>query len=242
MEIHGVSFSKKMHFFLDPQFDPKIGILNPEESKHAARVLRLKEGDEILIGDGRGKQYTSEISQISKQDVKVKVLGEQNFPLPLHKVTIAISPTKNLSRFEWFLEKATELGVSEIIPLISRRTERTRIKEERSEKIILNAAKQSQRAFIPKLQAVTAFEEFLKSEQKNGFIAHCIDDRTRHPIEVNPEGSESLILIGPEGDFTLEEVELAEKAGFKGVVLNENRLRTETAGILAVAMLQMSSR
>jgi len=238
----GFLFPKKMHFFLDPQFDPKIGTLNPEESKHAARVLRLKEGDTIFIGDGGGVQYTAEISQISKQDVKVNVLEKKGFPKPLHHVTVAISPTKNLSRFEWFLEKATELGVSEIIPLISRRTERTRIKEERSEKIILNAAKQSQRAFIPRLHPTTGFEELLISEHKNGLIAHCIDDKMRATVGVNPEGSESLILIGPEGDFTLEEVELAEKKGFKGVILNENRLRTETAGILAVAMLQMSLR
>jgi len=231
-----------MHFFLDSEFEPKHGILNPEESRHAARVLRLREGDEILIGDGRGVQYKAEISQISKQDVKVNVLEKKNFPKPLHHVTVAISPTKNLSRFEWFLEKATELGVSEIVPLISKRTERARIKDERSEKIILNAAKQSQRAYVPILRPTTSIEELLKSESNGGLIAHCIGEKKRATIKVNPEGSESLILIGPEGDFTLEEVELAEKAGFEGVVLNENRLRTETAGILAVAMLQMSSR
>lgn len=237
----GFLFQTKMHFFLDPYFDPKTGVLNPEESKHAARVLRLKEGDTILVGDGRGIQYTCEISRISKQEVQVNFFEEKAFPKPLHHVTVAISPTKNLSRFEWFLEKATELGVSEIIPLISRRTERTKIKEERSEKIILNAAKQSQRAFIPILHPTTEFEELIKSKHENGLIAHCIDDMARASIAVNPEGSQSLILIGPEGDFTLEEVELAEKKSFKGVILNENRLRTETAGILAVAMLRMPS-
>lgn len=242
MDIHGVSFSQKMHFFLDPEFDPKQGVLNPEESKHAARVLRLREGDEVLIGDGKGVQFTAQIEHISKQEVKLDVLGKKSFPKPLHRVTVAISPTKNLSRFEWFLEKATELGVSEIVPLISRRTERARIKEERSEKIILNAAKQSQRAYVPTLRATTIFQDLMNAESNGGLIAHCISDKRRIPIEVNHEGSESLILIGPEGDFTLEEVELAEQAGFKGVVLNENRLRTETAGILAVAMLQMSSR
>ncbi|MCZ4407536.1 RsmE family RNA methyltransferase [Cryomorphaceae bacterium 1068] len=231
-----------MHFFLDPEFDPKHGFLNPEESKHAARVLRLREGDEVLIGDGKGVQYTAKISQISKLDVKVSVLEKKSYPKPLHRVTVAISPTKNLSRFEWFLEKATELGISEIVPLISKRTERARIKDERSEKIILNASKQSQRAFVPILRPMITFEELVRKDSNGGLIAHCISDKKRTPIEVNPEGSESLILIGPEGDFTLEEVELAEQAGFKGVVLNENRLRTETAGILAVAMLQMSSR
>ena len=231
-----------MHFFLDPEFDPKRGILNPEESKHAIRVLRLREGDEILVGDGRGVQYTTEISQISKQDVQVNILEKKSFPMLPHRVTVAISPTKNLSRFEWFLEKATELGVSEIVPLISQRTERAKIKEERSEKIILNASKQSQRAYVPLLRPTRTFEELLKSESDGGLIAHCINDKKRMAIEVNSERSKSLILIGPEGDFTPEEVELAEKEGFKGVLLNKNRLRTETAGILAVAMLQMSSR
>lgn len=238
----GFLFQTKMHFFLDQEFEPKHGVLNTDESKHAMRVLRLREGDEILIGDGRGVQYKTEISQISKHDIKVNVLEKKSFSKPLHRVTVAISPTKNLSRFEWFLEKATELGVSEIIPLTSKRTERAKIKDERSKKIILNAAKQSQRAFVPILRTTTSFDDLLKSESSGGLIAHCINDKKREAIEVNPEGSESFILIGPEGDFTLEEVERAEEAGFKGVVLNENRLRTETAGILAVAMLQMSSR
>ena len=242
MEIPWGFFFNKMHFFLDLEFDPEHGLLNPEESKHASRVLRLKEGDEILIGDGKGVRYRAAISQISKQDVKVKVLEKKNFPKPLHRVRVALSPTKNLNRFEWFLEKATELGVSEIVPLISKRTERARIKDERSLKIILNAAKQSQRAFVPILRPTTLFADLLNSEINGGLIAHCINEKNRETIEVDPEGSESLILIGPEGDFTLEEVERAEEAGFKGVTLNENRLRTETAGILAVAMLQMSSR
>jgi 16S rRNA (uracil1498-N3)-methyltransferase len=242
VDIHGVSFSKKMHFFLDPEFDPKNGVLNPEESRHALRVLRLREGDGILIGNGKGVQYSAEISEVLKNDVSVNVLSEQVFSAPKHHVRVAISPTKNLSRFEWFLEKATELGISEIIPLITSRTQRPRIKEERSEKIILSASKQSQRVFIPKLHPTVSLKEFLETEKNGGMIAHCMDQKERVSISVNPAGSESLILIGPEGDFTLEEVEIAEKAGFKGVILNDNRLRTETAGILAVAMLQMSNR
>lgn len=237
----GFLFIQKMHFFLDPEFDPKNGVLNPEESRHAMRVLRLREGDAILIGNGNGKQYLAEINSVRKQDVSVSVSSEVVFPAPARIVRVALSPTKNLSRFEWFLEKATELGVSEIIPLISSRTQRTRIKEERSEKIILNASKQSQRVYIPKLHPVTSLIDLLAQEKNGGLMAHCIEDKVRIAISKIPEKSETLILIGPEGDFTPEEVDLAERSKFKGVVLNDNRLRTETAGILAVAILQMSN-
>ena len=228
-----------MYFFLDPNFRVGQYELNAEESKHGIRVLRLKEGDQILIGDGDGQQFTCEISSTNNYTIKVKVLETNEFPKPKKELCVAISPTKNLSRFEWFLEKATELGVSEIVPIITTRTERPRIKEERSEKIILTASKQSQRAYIPKLLPTLSFQDFLTANEQKGIIAHCLSHRGRKSLKEVSEDHKSLILIGPEGDFTPAEIDAAERRGFQSVVLNENRLRTETAGIFAVAMLQM---
>jgi len=226
-----------MHYFLDPNFNPNQGTLSAEESKHAIRVLRLKEGDHILIGDGAGHQFKAEITSTEKYTVITRILEENIFPKPERQLRVAIAPTKNLSRFEWFLEKATELGVHEIIPLISARTERSRIKEERSEKIILTASKQSQRAFIPKLLTTVNFQDFLAANEGEGMIAHCLESKDRLSLNAVSEEKKSLILIGPEGDFTPEEINVAEQRGFQSVILNENRLRTETAGIFAVAML-----
>jgi 16S rRNA (uracil1498-N3)-methyltransferase len=230
-----------MHFFLDPHFSPENAMLNSEESRHASRVLRLREGEKILIGDGNGLQFVASINQIKKDEVGVKILEKREIPKAQPTLVVAISPTKNSNRFEWFLEKATELGVDEIIPLISSRTERPRIKTDRAEKIVLNATKQSQRAFLPKIHLVADFSDLLEAKYENRLIAHCVDDLNRSPLDEENSGLETLILIGPEGDFTKEEIENAEEKGFKSVILSRNRLRTETAGILAVAMLRMPS-
>ena len=229
-----------MHFFLDPEFNPSSGTLNPEESRHATRVLRLKQGDRITIGDGKGHLYSAEVTEIGKDALKVTVLEEEIVRRPSTQIAVAISPTKNLSRFEWFLEKATELGVSEIIPLKTERTLRDRIKEDRSRKIILSAAKQSQRHFMPQLEPMTSFEDVIQREDENKLIAHCLEGLSRSPLSASDAETDTLILIGPEGDFTPEEIDAAERAGFEGVILGNNRLRTETAGILAVALLQLS--
>jgi len=229
-----------MHYFLDPDFDPAKGMLNAEESRHLSKVLRLRAGDSIQVGDGKGGVYTGTVEHTSLESTSIRVAEEEIFPEPEGKVRVAIAPTKNLSRFEWFLEKATELGVWQIIPIITARTLRDRIKESRAEKIVLQASKQSQRYFIPEISVLTAFDDILKPEADERLIAHCREDLTRHPLSVKYGNEDTLILIGPEGDFTSEEIAKAEDAGFRPVILGENRLRTETAGILAVALLQLS--
>lgn len=235
---HGV-FSA-MHFFLDPDFDQGKGILNPEESVHASKVLRLRQGDLLQIGTGRGIIYTCELIEVKRDQATVKVLEEEIFPEPITKVSVGIAPTKNLSRFEWFLEKATELGVWEVIPILTERTLRDRIKPDRAEKIVLQASKQSRRLFIPKVHPLTPFDQILEMKQDVNLIAHCYEDRDRSALSLSDGSGSSLILIGPEGDFTVNEVEKAENSGFESIILGENRLRTETAGILAVALLQLS--
>lgn len=228
-----------MHYFLDIHFNPATGILNEEETRHAVKSLRIVEGDQILIGDGKGNRFHSSVKLIGKKEIIVDVLSVEKFKISDLKLTIAIAPTKNPSRFEWFLEKATEMGVYKIIPIETKRTERPRFKHDRAERIIHAATKQSMRAYIPELKDLTPISEILNQADTLKLIAHCDenDDRVElSQILKTQSAQDLLILIGPEGDFTPEEIAQAIENGFKPVALGENRLRTETAGVYAAAM------
>ena len=226
-----------MHYFLDIHFNPTTGILNEEETRHAIKSLRVNVGDEIVIGDGKGNRYHSSVKLIGKKEIIVDVLSTEVFNLPTPKLTIAIAPTKNPSRFEWFLEKATELGVYQIIPIETKRTERPRFKHDRAERIIHAATKQSIRAFAPVLERLTPISKVFEIDNSVKLIAHCDENSERiHISDFSKENaSDILILVGPEGDFTAEEIEKAKENGFQPVILGENRLRTETAGVYAAA-------
>lgn len=228
-----------VHYFLDPTFNPATGILNEEESRHAIKSLRILAGAELLIGDGKGNRYHTAVKLVGKKELVVDVLKTERFDCPTPKLTIAIAPTKNPSRFEWFLEKATELGVYRIIPIQTKRTERPRFKHDRAERIIHAATKQSMRTYIPILEKLTPIAEVFKMDSSLKLIAHCDeDDSKRMDIKDLIKGSaatEILILIGPEGDFTAEEINNAKENGFQPVLLGRNRLRTETAGVFAAA-------
>ena len=227
-----------MHYFLDPSFDPLVGILNEAESHHALKSLRLKEGDTIEVGDGKGNLFSSQIKTIGKTEIILDVLKNDFFEIPSPRLTIAIAPTKNPSRFEWFLEKATELGVYEIIPIETSRTERPRLKLDRAERIVLSATKQCQRNYLPKLHPLTSFKDILENKSEVKLIAHCEDDDRRVEFAdfIRSASAKSiLILIGPEGDFTPDEIKVAMDSGFNPVSLGKNRLRTEMAGVFAAA-------
>lgn len=226
-----------MHYFLDIDFDPATGILNEEESHHAVKSLRVVAGDKILIGDGRGRRFFSTVKHIGKKEIIVDIVREEVTETPKKTLTIAIAPTKNPSRFEWFIEKATELGVYQIIPLLTQHTERPRFKQDRAARIIHAAAKQSMRAFIPHLAELTPFADVMALKHTQKLIAHCHTDT--HRVELSslnqiPKG-EIMVLIGPEGDFSIPEVKLAEKNGYTPIGLGPNRLRTETAGVYVAA-------
>jgi len=223
-----------MHIFYTPDISGNSYTLNEEESKHCIRVLRLAKGAVVNLVDGRGGMYTAEIVADNPKKVSLIVLQvETEFHKRNHYLHIAVAPTKNVDRIEWFLEKATELGIDEITPIITDRSERRVVKEDRLNKVITSAVKQSIKAYHPKLNDAVSFDSFLKMPYEGTqLIAHCIDNSEKKYIsELIVPHQKYLILIGPEGDFTPEEVNLALNKGFKPLTLGDNRLRTETAAL-----------
>lgn len=210
-------------------------ILPEDESQHAVKVLRLQAGDNITVVDGAGGYYKAVITNPHHKHCAFEITETQlEFGKRNYKLHIAIAPTKNIERLEWFIEKVTEIGIDEITPIICRHSERKVIKEERLEKIIVSAAKQSLKAYFPKLNPLSTFDQLLqKHEAAQKFIAHCYEEDKRLLQTEIGKSTDVLILIGPEGDFSMEEVQKAISAGFKPVSLGESRLRTETAGVVA---------
>ena len=214
-------------------------VLDEATSKHMVQVLRMHNGEQLQLTNGKGILFTAEITDNNRKKCTVSVIQKSEIANLKSKISIAIAPVKNNTRFEWFLEKATEIGVTEIIPLICSRTEKTVFKFDRMKSILVSAMLQSQQCWLPVLQEPTKFIELVKSSiQQQKFIAHCMDDAKRSLSDLNNESlSSKIILIGPEGDFTVDEIELALKNNFSAVSLGNTRLRTETAGIVAAILL-----
>ena len=226
-----------MYLFYCPNIETSQ-TLSEEESAHCVRVLRYSVGDEILITDGRGTTYTARITNPHPKHCDFEILSsEKQQPHHAFHLHIAVAPTKNIERLEWAIEKCVEIGVDEITPLLCRFSERKQLRTDRLEKIILSAAKQSLTPYLPVLHELTPYEEFIrnqKSEIKNQkFIAHCYKEDKRVLKEEIERGRDVLVLIGPEGDFSEQEVADALAAGFIPVSLGNSRLRTETAAVVA---------
>lgn len=224
-----------MNLFYAADIDnSKTILLDEQESRHSRLVLRLDIGNSIHVTDGKGNLYTGKIKKNDKKHVLVEVtnveMQYQKMPYRLH---IGIAPTKQMDRMEWFAEKATEIGISEITPLLSFHSERKTIKPERLEKIVISAMKQSFKAYKPVIHEMTAFQQFIESNSsEHSFIAHCNYPLSHKFYTSIQPFSSYTVLIGPEGDFSREEVNMAIKEGYKEISLGKNRLRTETAGIL----------
>lgn len=213
--------------------------LPQEEAKHVTRVLRKQVGDTLLLTDGLGHFVESHISMIMGKRCLVAFDTIQKQQRLSYEFHLAVAPTKNTSRYEWLLEKATEIGVSSITPLLSNHSERKSVNRGRLEKILVAAMKQSQKAYLPKLSEPVRFAEFI-NERKEGirYIAHCNEEFPRKSInEMYTKGKNVTLLIGPEGDFSKEEIAQAIAVGFQGVHLGISRLRTETAGIVACSTI-----
>lgn len=224
-----------MHTFYEKNLLQEIITLSQEESMHCARVLRLRAGEEIMITDGQGSLCRSRLLDVNNRACSAAVTERKVIPPRVFHLHMAVAPTKNIDRFEWFLEKATECGIEEITPLICEHSERTIVKTDRLQKILLAAMKQSQRVYLPKLnEAISAKEFFAKGfDNTPAFIAWCGDGEKQSLQKAYTPGQDALILIGPEGDFSNQEVQMAVGKGAKTVSLGSNRLRTETAALLA---------
>lgn len=215
-------------------------MLSAETSKHIVQVLRTKAGESFILTDGKGIEMTVKLVHADKKEAEVEFVSNVNHLAPDNDVTIAISLLKNENRFEWFIEKACELRVNKIIPIICSRTEKKKLKTERLENILVSAMLQSRQVFLPELTATKKLEELFETEDyQQKLIAHCIDDKDKAELrDIVEKDAGKIILIGPEGDFTPGEVEKCVEAGFLPVSLGSTRLRTETAGIVAAVLLQ----
>lgn len=225
-----------MHVFYTPDISANEYVLNEEESRHCTKVLRLGVGAVVFLIDGKGGLYKAEITGEHKKQVILKVVeSKQEYQKRNHHLHIAIAPTKNIDRLEWFLEKATEIGVDEITPVICDRSERKIVKEDRLYKVITSAVKQSLQAYHPVLNPQVNLSGFFKQQNDSiKMIAHCLDHEPRQFIaDVAAPGKHYTILIGPEGDFTGTEIEMALQTGYNPLTLGNTRLRTETAGLAA---------
>lgn len=224
-----------MQLFYTPDITDSNFYLDEMESKHAVRVLRLANGDKIQLVDGKGNFFEAKIVDAHPKRCEVEIIKKIiEFNKRNHYLHLAVAPTKNIDRFEWFLEKATEIGVDEITPVLCDHSERKVIKNDRLEKVIISAMKQSIKAYLPKLNLLTPLKNILESDfDGRKFIAHCYEQDKRELKKELDLSESNLILIGPEGDFSEEEVKLALQKQFIPVSLGESRLRTETAAVVA---------
>lgn len=227
-----------MQLFYAPDIVPPHHTLTEEESKHCVRVLRMDMGASLMLTDGRGNMYTAQVTDPNPKRCTVEIVSTQTqYGKRPYSLTMAVAPTKNPDRYEWFLEKATEVGCDAFIPVECAHSERRVLKHERSEKVITSAVKQSLKAYHPVLEPVTTVKDvILRPFDGQKLIAHCREDIGQRVLikDAVASNSNTLILIGPEGDFSREEIELAIANGFTAITLGDARLRTETAALAAV--------
>lgn len=228
------------YFFVENLEEKKLQ-LDEDTSKHVISVLRMQNGKSLLLTDGKGSKAEAQIVDDNRKRCVVEIIKKENEAKREPSICIAISITKNASRFEWFLEKATEIGINEIIPLLTERTEKEKFRYDRMKGILVSAMLQSQQTWLPHLHQPTPFDEVIKqASQEQKFIAHCLPEQKQQLSSVIHHQS-SLMLIGPEGDFTQKEIDAALENKFIPVALGETRLRTETAGMVAAALLRLNS-
>ncbi len=230
-----------MNLFYQPRIREGVNHLDADESRHCTRVLRKRAGDTIRLTDGLGSFYDAVIEDDSSRECRFRITATHEVQPPPCTIHIAVAPTKNADRIEWFVEKSTEFGIDRITLLSCQHSERTFIKTDRLEKVALSAMKQSLKAYLPVITPLTPFNELVQSaDEANRFIAHVDEGNPLHLQEAarHLKGSH-LVLIGPEGDFSTEELRLATSAGFVKVSLGGSRLRTETAALAACHILNL---
>lgn len=230
--------------YYQPEVEKGVLELSPEESSHCVKVLRHKEGDEILVTDGLGTVFSAEITDANHKKCSFRITNKQSQPKKEHQLIIAIAPTKNLDRVEWFVEKAVEIGIDAIIFYFGKHSERKKINLDRISRKALSAMKQSKQAYLPSLSLSDSFSDCLQdlSDIEQRFIAHVDSENPTHLFDQVAPGKTVAVLIGPEGDFAQEELSAALESGFIKVSLGPNRLRTETAAVAATHILNLINR
>ncbi len=226
-----------IHYTQEINLDRQSISLSGDEAQHCAKVLRKRIGDEIFITDGDGSLYTCKVSEISKSECTADIISTEMYAKRPYNLTIAICPTKKQSRIEWFIEKAVEIGVRRIILTQTKRTEKSRLKEDRLQKIVISAMKQSKNLYLPEILTDYKWNDLIgRKDLGHKYIAHCEDPDT-HLAKICPVGQDCVVAVGPEGDFTLDEIEAALVLGWKEVNLGSSRLRTETAGVVVASVI-----
>lgn len=228
-----------MNLFYHPEIVSGINVLSSEDSRHATKVLRLKPGEVIELTDGKGTLYEAQIRSIDFKGCKFEITKRIPQPRRPYHIHIAIAPTKNMDRTEWFVEKAVELGVDQITFLLCRNSGRKTINTDRLQKLVISAIKQSRQAWMPELNPMMPLKDILSSKAALKFIAHVDPNQPNHLKNLARPKGDYLVMIGPEGDFTPEEIRSATEAGFEKVSLGTSRLRTETAGLAACHTLHL---
>lgn len=233
-----------MQLFYNPELttDKTQFTFSQEESKHIVKVLRKKIGDTLYLTNGKGYLFKSRITAVDPKNCMVTILTAEKKPERTYKLHMAVAPTKMNDRFEWFLEKATEIGVDEITPLLCENSERRTVKQERMEKVVQAATKQSLQTYIPTINKAITFTEFIAlSRESDLFIAHCAAGEKPSLKSSLTPNKNTIILIGPEGDFSPSEIEIALKKGFQPISLGATRLRTETAAMVACTAVALAN-
>lgn len=229
-----------MNLFFQPLIKEGRHYLDPDESRHCTKVLRKKTGDKITVVDGKGMFFEAVLTEADARQCHFKIVNETAALSRSFNIHIALAPTKNTDRMEWFVEKATEIGIDQISFIHCKHSERTKLRLDRIERVAIHAMKQSLKASIPQINDLINFDEFIKHRQeKEKFIAYVDNSNPHHLKDVAVPSSSYCVLIGPEGDFSDEELDLANISGYRKISLGKSRLRTETAALVACHTLNL---
>ncbi len=232
-----------MELLVDPDFDER-GELCADESRHCVSVMRHRAGDTLYVSNGRGRLFTCTLQNANSRCCQLTIENITDKPQPTHMLHMAVAPTKNIDRFEWFVEKATELGVSQITPLICQHSERTHLRLDRLQRLVVAAAKQSLKFHLPVInEPIKASEMISESTEQQRFILHCREsqEQKKHLFELVQTHQSTLVMIGPEGDFSVEEIALALKNDFLEATLGPERLRNDTAAMAACHIVDIKN-
>ena len=230
----------QLFFLSNIDYNSQELIFDKTESQHLAKVLRKQTNDRIFVTNGQGVLLEGELTLVSEKKCMAKVIDQNYYEKKSPQITLAIAPTKSLDRIEWMLEKITELGFDELVPIVCDHSERKILKTDRLQKIALSALKQSNQFWLPEIHKLTSFKDFIQHAKGIKLIAHCEDNSKRNSLKnILLSNNHYTILIGPEGDFSPSEITLAKQYGFQSLSLGETRLRTETAGLVAVCGIRL---